>query len=47
MDEHPAGFNYLSGGGQFMISNLLIADTPMLSILACTAADSGQTLCHW
>lgn len=47
MDEHPAGFNYLSGGGQFMISNLWIADTPMLSILASTAADSGQTLCHW
>ena len=41
------GFTYLSGGGQSMISNLWIAGTPMLSILASTAADSGQTLCHW
>lgn len=36
------GFTYLSGGGQFMISNLWIAGTPMLSILASTAAITSR-----
>ena len=36
------GFTYLSGGGQFMISNLWIAGTPMLSVLASTAAITSR-----
>ena len=36
------GFTYLSGGSQFMISNLWIAGTPMLSILASTAAITSR-----
>ncbi len=33
---------YLSGGGQFMISNLWMAGTPMLSLLASVAAISSR-----
>ena len=36
------GFSFLSGGGQFMMSNLWLAGTPLFSIIASVAAISTR-----